>query len=724
MKRTNKINIHQALHGYSEGHRLLASSVDLSKEEERLMLILSDMSGPNMVHGFEEYTSGYPLTQSGMFAFSKTWYAMEMSRPGCVWTHSLLIKKEDVGCIDNINDLSTYFNRPDTQNAWDSYKQILTVDTTESLGADSADDVSERVLARLFKALYDSSPAALFIPAANSKQYETLVFKIWNQMWPNLRGAFSFCTGALSNRKGYQKSFDLQVIPVSLASQLKRDVPQGHLIGIDNEKSVNYIANIENEPWIVSAINDLKYLHNDINSMTLHRFLSVYSDDVKLDRCSFAALAKAYTIINETNAQQITIGKLIESISEIFPSASEACKMKSDLLPSNSPINRPCLVQGLNVFDVIYEYATTAHHVAFVCIKQGFQERVDDLWISDRRALVNLLAKMISANLNPLGEEILLGIAKSVTLDDAVELYNDNINLFFILTKLNPSLGVSANLFKIAQNHGRERELFNVLANSPNLTHSNKRSIITSVLNQRIDNVADDVVSLFQSDAIISALEWMDSSGNNQLSMVWRNLLHAHTKTILKWLSETKKTRIDTILYLAGLLDPKSIRASDTSISVWVDFSKTAQSSNISKKDLVEFMSFILTIGFNNIDPEAALLIANSFQIIHDAAENNELPYQSWRWLENYAPSLSFWRDWDKCERLRAALVNAFIEKGWPVNHFLNAVKRQETLSQIIEYCKRSRQRMTFLEQVANNAMHGDESLRAEYISLLENIRR
>ena len=39
------IKVNQALHGYANGHQLIASSVDLSADDKRLMDELSDLCG-------------------------------------------------------------------------------------------------------------------------------------------------------------------------------------------------------------------------------------------------------------------------------------------------------------------------------------------------------------------------------------------------------------------------------------------------------------------------------------------------------------------------------------------------------------------------------------------------------------------------------------------------------------------------------------------------------
>jgi hypothetical protein len=132
------IKIHQALHGYSDGHRLLEASMVLPRETERVVLILSDMSGPSMLHGFESYLTGYPLPDAGLYAFARTWYAAEMNRPGCVWTHTLLIENADLAHIRDLRTLVRLFRRPQKGQSWLAYQSPLVLSIISAY-EDSAD---------------------------------------------------------------------------------------------------------------------------------------------------------------------------------------------------------------------------------------------------------------------------------------------------------------------------------------------------------------------------------------------------------------------------------------------------------------------------------------------------------------------------------------------------------------------------------------------------------
>lgn len=80
----------QTLHGYREGHRLLASYGDLTRGELALLERASDLSG-YLPQGatFEAYVSGYVCGR--YYAFASSWRDTGGARAGTVLTHTLLV---------------------------------------------------------------------------------------------------------------------------------------------------------------------------------------------------------------------------------------------------------------------------------------------------------------------------------------------------------------------------------------------------------------------------------------------------------------------------------------------------------------------------------------------------------------------------------------------------------------------------------------------------------
>ena len=89
--------IHQALHGYNQGHTLLASSLTLPSIDDDLLKVMSDWTEySGDANGDSSYIMGYPLPDGKYYAIAKSWYANEMPRPGCVWTHTFLVDLENL----------------------------------------------------------------------------------------------------------------------------------------------------------------------------------------------------------------------------------------------------------------------------------------------------------------------------------------------------------------------------------------------------------------------------------------------------------------------------------------------------------------------------------------------------------------------------------------------------------------------------------------------------
>src|SRR5215213_2341851 len=101
----------QALHGYENGHRLLAASAELVSADRRVLARQTDSPDAGRVAGWDALLTGHPLP-SGAFALSMTWPAPEMPRPGCVWTHTLLIDFADIAVIASLSDLDNLFRGP------------------------------------------------------------------------------------------------------------------------------------------------------------------------------------------------------------------------------------------------------------------------------------------------------------------------------------------------------------------------------------------------------------------------------------------------------------------------------------------------------------------------------------------------------------------------------------------------------------------------------------
>ncbi|WP_281947337.1 hypothetical protein [Vibrio parahaemolyticus] len=179
--------IHQAFHGYNNGHKLLSSSVELPAKTKSILLRESDSPGEEFHYQSKPCYSGYPIRESGFYVVSKTWVAQEISRPGCVWTHSLLIPFTILATREGVNliDLESLFS---LREKIEDYQSLSPIDLTFSPILST-----EKNLSPLFSKVFTSDEQVIL--SSDDVSFIDII-SIWGKLWPKMRREFSFKTWA------------------------------------------------------------------------------------------------------------------------------------------------------------------------------------------------------------------------------------------------------------------------------------------------------------------------------------------------------------------------------------------------------------------------------------------------------------------------------------------------------------------------------------------------
>lgn len=211
------ITVHQTVHGYDRGHRLMAASMKLDKVDLGVLHSLSDAAGYDLDERFDGYLTGYPLPSRSLFVVARTWRAPEMPRPGCVWTHSLLVRTADLAVWEDLERLVALLARP-TDPTSPSFRVPLELEQVTSTRRPRVDP---SILREAIFGVYGMPKRPVWIETDQDVVAELLV--LWSQQWPALRRTFSFCTRAASPRWLGKRPFDLQFTTHDRASAFRRE---------------------------------------------------------------------------------------------------------------------------------------------------------------------------------------------------------------------------------------------------------------------------------------------------------------------------------------------------------------------------------------------------------------------------------------------------------------------------------------------------------------------
>ena len=313
-----QLYVDQALHGYADGHQLLASSVPLTSEQQSYLLLMSDLSGLAYEPQFDGYLTAYPVPGSGLYCIAKTWYAVELPRPGCVWTHSILVGDENLAQIPDLRVLLPLFARPGG-NDFTSYTQPLHL--TPHVG--KAFNVALNLVIALLRELY-TTKSAVIVESRSAKRHEDAVIAIFNQQWPRLRRNFRFSTGILSLRENI---FDLAIVPPQVASSKSDDIV---IIAGDDLDGMR-APDADQNDWTFIIAQDL--ISNDQPS-ELKQFLWRYGPDYSDGRGAFRALSEIY-IASSLGSATENVEQALSAVGFFFPEQTASGRLKLDFFGSS-----------------------------------------------------------------------------------------------------------------------------------------------------------------------------------------------------------------------------------------------------------------------------------------------------------------------------------------------------------------------------------------------------
>ncbi|MER8779422.1 hypothetical protein [Mesorhizobium sp. M0977] len=199
--------VERQVHGYRQGHQLLAASLRLSKEEQSIIDRLSDVSGPlRPRERFEPYLTAYPLPGGDRYVLARTWQDLTVARAGCVRTLSLIIPAAEWGAAENLSPFLDLMEIDRLPGDGDATRAPVSLSASAPLPP-ASEFRGDELLEALF--LEEPRPVVVF----NVPHADMVAIRLLTALWPSMRRNFALCTFALSPRKLRGRDFDLVFAP-------------------------------------------------------------------------------------------------------------------------------------------------------------------------------------------------------------------------------------------------------------------------------------------------------------------------------------------------------------------------------------------------------------------------------------------------------------------------------------------------------------------------------
>lgn len=209
----NVIVVECQIHGYRQGHQLLAGSVQLSREDQAVVDRLSDVAGPlRPREKFAPYLTGYPLPSGDYYVLARTWLDLTVTRAGCVRTMSVIIPTAQFATAESLSpylDLLKLDRLPEDGDA----KRVAIEPAAAELLPPVPDFEGNELLEALF--LEAPQPVVVF----DAPLPELVTTRLLTALWPSMRRQFAVSTFALSPRKVDGRDFNLVFAPKDARSK-------------------------------------------------------------------------------------------------------------------------------------------------------------------------------------------------------------------------------------------------------------------------------------------------------------------------------------------------------------------------------------------------------------------------------------------------------------------------------------------------------------------------
>lgn len=654
----DSIKIEQALFGYRDGHNLVATSVPLAPRVRQFLATITDSSGPENTAGFEVAFTGLPVPETDFYALFCTWPAPEMSRPGCVWSHVILIDLADLARIPNLTQLRSLCVRPGSPLRIADYQRKLTFESSKATTAGAMLlDIKRTV--QLVRALYEHPDHGIVILDQAGEPWELATFTVWSQQWPRLRREFAFSVGSLGDRRQIGISFDLQIAPLS-SERLWRRTEMPTLVLSYTSPAPDWLAPAP-APWVDSVVEDLQRG----TQSALRQFFFDFGSDAEKPRAAFAKLALAQGLFaKDPNAN---FGEFLRHIGEEFPNQTEAIRLKRTLtvlpesLDSGEKLERAWTIASFIL--------GTREAEAYPCVDINFGNAASYFWKQKRDNVITLLGRLVRRKENPLAASFAGAIANAVDCAALKYISERHDELVPMIISHHPALAFEVDTWNL---QGQVQSQIYEALKRLSLNEEEWGKIVGAMLIAATYVSVREAVGRAGSHVMQGAFRWLEHPVAQHVlpSQPWREALAVPAEEILT----RNHSLLPAELAFSAWCVPPEIAHRILSAER-ADIQKLASQplENLPPPLRVPTAFLLIALGLEATTDAGTHLIVRAFYPLHAALAARNYSEESWSLLSPQLPYLGLWRDWDRCEKLRRA-VNSWLNQHLKAGNALSKV--------------------------------------------------
>lgn len=624
--------IHQALHGYTQGHNRIACSMQLSSADDDRMKMLSDWS--EYAGGIDRdtsYITAYPLMDGKSYVIAKTWYADEMSRPGCVWTHSLIINLNEVDEQFDFRVLLQLFRRPE-DGSFEGYNTTLSTDGEISTRYDDITlTISLIPLSYIYVQLLKQERGLVYKVERNSAVYQLIILMLMQYLPLQMLSKLTFCSGSSCGRKIGNDIFNLQFTTSTGKSLVNAPEFNGLQVSNFNE-GVIYICN--------------SLLCNISETSQFLRIFAADLEDNSTKICAFGILLsyldKAYSHVDVPEYR-----KVINIIADAFPTLSEGKKIKYTFISEK-------IATLFSSKDDYYYLMCTFESESIIDLASAVHIDSIHRYLSESPdKLIDFLNKLIgSDSLNSLGKAVLKNEADNLNEDLQRKIADGYWNLYKVLLSLNTTM--LGNDYWLSFLPNKVDYLLPIFGETNLSEFKHWKELFVTCIDNNIELPASVWKVMHQCcpDSVLLIMDHLQNQQSFSLPISLIRFCEEYSQDMLKWMSFHSHLSNSNITFILQAINPEEVETKAAGSEPWRFFvyHDTEQMD-------IRYYIFMFVLSFNWRDELSLYILKHSFFNIHESLSRDEVPTFEMNKLQRYMAELPVWQWWDNCKKLRRGIV-------------------------------------------------------------------
>lgn len=635
------MRIEQLLHGYQEGHGRLAGTLyNISPKDSARLSLMSDWSGYKDPTGKDHsYITAYMLEDSGLYVVAKSWYALEMERPGCVWTHSLLFNLADLSPAFDFRNLQRYFVRP-KKGEYGTYNKPIEINdrdvTPETWEGKRPDKVS---LMFILSTLLAGEERFYMRVELESWWYQQLCLTLLQYLPLEMLGRITMSSGGASLRKMEDELLTMQFVNMTEAISLVSP-PWAEKL---KESDFNVGLNI--------AVHAMFKGGNDVSSL-----IRIFSKDIGVEAKKYMAVCQLTGALflglrkEKTLAYEDVLGIVVSN----FPTREEGQLIKENYLGERI-VSLFCSEE-----DFLF-YMGTMDHIEDA-VSPGrikLEERITKL--TQDKSYQKLIERLLNS-------DILSAYGRMMLTDSGLYLNTDIIDAFdddkwkglLSYWGENQDYLLSDKWLSL---HG---ERFNDVLWKFTRTENENYQYWPELLKTILENEAyldDRLVDKFYVHVKDCSHQVLDYLNANDKLLRYDNL-HVRpfrdVESLVKWLSGQEKITSLVERLIINYVWPSDsyIRESKPQIWHWMIDNDNGHKSPA-------YYVFMYEIAWQWKDDAVLKYYYHCFHHVHNSLANRTMTDRIWNRMYRYGGSVSLFQEWDRCLKLKKGIVGHLKNLGF-----------------------------------------------------------